>query len=135
MARDINWTIVIILIISLFTFVTGFLLNYYTDATEGLRSEIARDEKELSSMESQKNLILDFDVGQSNLADLLLAEASINAIEYEIQNSTLTNVEREEKLKVIKKNLELAFKILNNTYTAQIQSRFEFENVTLLAFA
>ena len=135
MKREINWTILIILTISGFTFTTGYLLNVYTDKTENLRSEMASSEKELAHMEKQRITMLNFDIEMSNLAELLLAEASTNAIEYEIMNSTLTSTERYAKLKVIEKFLNFVITDLNNTYTAQIQSKFEFGSIDRLPFA
>ncbi|UCG89945.1 MAG: hypothetical protein JSU57_05645 [Candidatus Heimdallarchaeota archaeon] len=135
MKRDINWTILIIITISSFTFATGYLLNVYTDKTENLRSVIASSEKEYANMEKQRITMLNFDIEMSNLAELLLAEASTNAIEYEVMNSTFTSTERDAKLKVIEKYINFVITDLNNTYTAQIQSKFEFGNIDQLAFA
>jgi hypothetical protein len=130
----INWTIVIILIISCFTFVTGYLLNFYTDKAENLRSNVDDFEKEFSSMESQRDIFINFDVDHSNLAQLLFAEASKDTIEYRFMNSSFATA-RESKLNTIKSNLELMFWNLNNTYTAQIQSVFEFKNMDWISFA
>jgi hypothetical protein len=135
MAPKINWTTVTIITIAAFAFATGFLLNFYSDRTEILKNEITELEKELTSMESQRNVFINFDLDMANLAQLQLARAQVEVLEYRMLNSTYTVLERSTKLAVIRTNLEHVFRNLNATYTAQIQARFEYDNYSWLALA
>jgi hypothetical protein len=135
MGLRISWTTLTIITIAGFAFATGFLLNFYSDRTEILRNEITVLEKELTSMESQRNVFISFDLDMANLAQLQLSRAQVEILEYRMLNSTYSDLERTTKLAVIRTNLEHVFRNLNATYTAQIQARFEFDNFTWLALA
>lgn len=135
MGLKINWTTMTIITVAAFAFMTGFLLNFYSDRTEILKNEITDLEKELTSIESQRNVFINFDLDMANLAQLQLARAQVEVLEYGMLNSTYTVLERSTKIAVIRANLEHVFRNLNATYTAQIQAGFEFDNYSWLALA
>ncbi|MFW9854799.1 MAG: hypothetical protein ACFFFG_07045 [Candidatus Thorarchaeota archaeon] len=135
MRINVNWTTLTIIIIAGFAFATGFLLNFYSDRTEDLKNKITDLEKELKSMESQRNVFINFDLDMANLAQIQLARAQVEILEYRMLNSTYTVLERATKLAIIRTTLEHVFRDLNATYTAQIQARFEFDDYSWLALA
>ena len=120
----INWTILAILVISFFAVSTGYLLNLYNEQADDLKFEIADSEKDLARMESLRDFLLNFDGDKVNFADVIIAQAFAEALEYETLNQTLSVTEREAKLQVIKATLERVFEILNQTSAMEIHRNF-----------
>ncbi|OLS22233.1 MAG: hypothetical protein HeimC3_32370 [Candidatus Heimdallarchaeota archaeon LC_3] len=119
---------ILILIISILSTIFGIYQNSYSSESEKLQVEITNLEIELTRIESFRDLIINFDLDKSNLAQLFISTAYSNSIEYEKLNSTLTVEEREAKLNLILVDLQIMIINLNETYTKDIQDAFEFKN-------
>lgn len=132
---QLNWVIILIIVISTFSFITGFLQTNFASESEDLQNLTVDMEDKLSRMEASRNFFVQFDIDKNNLAQQLLAQIHARVIEYELKNGSLSAIDRDVQRNIIMTGFQLVFTNLNDTFAANIQSAFEFQSAAAIQFA
>ncbi|MHA2248782.1 MAG: hypothetical protein ACXAD7_00400, partial [Candidatus Kariarchaeaceae archaeon] len=121
------FVLIIILTITIMSFVVSYINNTDIERSSELRSEAKDMENKLARMEDLRDERIQFDLDKSQSNNLLFLEAENLATEYLYKNDTLSGTERSIYLNQFLNYLTEIIINNNSTYSSEIHNLFQYE--------